>query len=499
MNSPGKNEIVAIATVLLLVTCPSLLAQTDMSCTILCRSTWLESEQFAWLRLCSGQSADFNSRAGEALIVLDDANCWDEGLDPSRESCWSDSRTIRSQFLRDILFDETLKKALEGRVVHIVGGYFNEAVDLNYRHIKNNLFLDRSRFSDTVSMAWIRADRNISFDRSVVEGILNLEGARIDGSLWLREGKYSESPKSIRLGHAKVRGQLSMAESRLQGVDMDSISIGDDLFLRDTTIVSTLSLIFANVESNVVLDGAKLHIVDMSGATFDGDLRMADGRRNVQWRNGGSIYLLNTHVGALVESPTSWPGEVRSEGFTYNQLGGFGSSRRDVVSKRGVGQYSWLGRGGSGSLHPYEHLAAVLRKAGNERVARDVLFHGRKSQRKQASSEKRWLTWGWLTLLQSVIGYGYRLSNALWWCIGVIVIGCFMAVLQRKCGDNRKTIGPIGFWFSVDYLLPIIELNVAHFEGVTWKPMCRWYFYAHRLIGYVLMLFVVAALTGLVK
>ena len=50
------------------------------------------------------------------------------------------------------------------------------------------------------------------------------------------------------------------------------------------------------------------------------------------------------------------------------------------------------------------------------------------------------------------------------------------------------------FWYSIDMLLPGIQLREGHKELPGWR---RHYFRAHRLVGYALLLLVVAGLTGL--
>ncbi len=55
----------------------------------------------------------------------------------------------------------------------------------------------------------------------------------------------------------------------------------------------------------------------------------------------------------------------------------------------------------------------------------------------------------------------------------------------------------LGFWYSVDRLLPIVELRKSHYE-VDLLPRSRVYFYFHTVMGYVLATFLLAALSGLV-
>ncbi|MGJ4960134.1 hypothetical protein ACQR1H_31160 [Bradyrhizobium sp. HKCCYLRH2015] len=59
---------------------------------------------------------------------------------------------------------------------------------------------------------------------------------------------------------------------------------------------------------------------------------------------------------------------------------------------------------------------------------------------------------------------------------------------------------PIGLAFSFDMLLPIIRLREKHYTDVDLRPgVAQYYFYGHKIMGYVLASFVIAALAALMK
>jgi hypothetical protein len=55
-----------------------------------------------------------------------------------------------------------------------------------------------------------------------------------------------------------------------------------------------------------------------------------------------------------------------------------------------------------------------------------------------------------------------------------------------------------GLWDSIDMFLPIIELDKDH-NNITLQGCTKVYFYFYKICGYVLALFLVAALAGLTK
>jgi len=68
--------------------------------------------------------------------------------------------------------------------------------------------------------------------------------------------------------------------------------------------------------------------------------------------------------------------------------------------------------------------------------------------------------------------------------------------LRRLIG--RKHGLPMGLSYSFDMLLPIIELRDAHY-AIDLKGWPRYYFYAHKIAGFVLASFLMAGISGLTK
>ena len=51
--------------------------------------------------------------------------------------------------------------------------------------------------------------------------------------------------------------------------------------------------------------------------------------------------------------------------------------------------------------------------------------------------------------------------------------------------------------YSIDLLLPVIELDREHYENVTLPAPATYYFHVHKIMGYGLAFFVIAGLSGL--
>src|ERR1043166_2836068 len=100
-----------------------------------------------------------------------------------------------------------------------------------------------------------------------------------------------------------------------------------------------------------------------------------------------------------------------------------------------------------------------------------------------------------MTVLDWVIGYGHRMERALYWVIGLVFLG---AVVLRVSGQGIRNGMPIGISYSFDMLLPVIRLRDAHYDVdlIGWP---RYYFYCHKIMGYILASFLIVGISGLTK
>src|SRR4029077_5637671 len=101
----------------------------------------------------------------------------------------------------------------------------------------------------------------------------------------------------------------------------------------------------------------------------------------------------------------------------------------------------------------------------------------------------------WLTMIDALIGYGYHMERALFWGAGFMLAG--ISVL-RFSGEGPKNQMPFGIVYSFDLLLPIIRLRDKHYQ-IDLEGWPRYYFYVHKVMGYVLASFLITGLAGLTK
>ena len=79
--------------------------------------------------------------------------------------------------------------------------------------------------------------------------------------------------------------------------------------------------------------------------------------------------------------------------------------------------------------------------------------------------------------------------------IGLVMAG---AIVLRVSGEGRRNGMPYGLTYSIDMLLPIIELRKKH-SDIDLQGWPRYYFYGQKIRGWVLVSFLIAGLSGLTE
>ena len=153
----------------------------------------------------------------------------------------------------------------------------------------------------------------------------------------------------------------------------------------------------------------------------------------------------------------------------------------------------WLKSDATYSPQPYLHLATVLRAAGHEDKADAILYENREVQR--GLPRISWTRWIFLSGLKVTIGYGY--GGRYFWVLGWVgffaLVGAGLLFVRDETDNGER----LGFWYSLDMLLPGIRLRENHYDVDLGYKWTRRYFAVHKIVGYVLVFFVLAGLAGL--
>ena len=372
-----------------------------------------------------------------------------------------------------------------------------DKLDMNASEIVGQLQMAGGATFSDVDLSRAEIGDQIDFRGSNVTGSLDLGSATIGADLYM--GEDAEF-KEVILRGAHVGDRLDLSGAKVTGkLDMDSASIGTDLFMRDGQFFETVNLTFAKVGNDLDVRGAALAGLDLTEVRIDGGLRLASVLGAPTWADSAVLSLYDARVATLQDEPEAkvWPQQTELNGFTYECLGGVDASSEAAVGKRGSKWFvEWLARDKSYTPQPYQQASKVLRAMGQPEMADDVLYAGRERERREAWEGDDKLRWLGLSLLNWTIGYGigHRVFWALFWVVGLVLIG---TLVLRVTGQSPRDGGKrIGIWYSFDTLLPVVELRQAHYD-IDLEGFARYWFYVHKLMGYVLVSFLIAGLSGL--
>ena len=484
---------------------------------------WNKAEKWAWKQICEGRNADFNS--SRWAKKLNPRNPKRERLDPrnsAHEKKWANSqRTLSSSFLRTILLNEPFRSAIPHKGVRISGAFFH-ILNLSDAYIERPLAIHRSLFKSFILMNRFTTTKFVSFNRSKFDQWFYMSSASIGGNLLIQKAEFTY----VDLRRAEVGGHLYMNGSTFKDfLLMTSSTIGGDLLMRSAIFKESAGLEYLRVGSQLDARGATLNILDFTGARIKGDLLLGSwGDKKFEWKGEApKLTLRNARVSTLQDAKDAWPEqtiiedlgivlctevgtlpctkkswtdetkqlELKLDGFTYSRLGAMG---KEVPYDRGSAWFvNWLA---PYSPQQYLQLASVLRAAGYGGRADRILYAGR--AREHRERKMSWPEWLFLWLLWVFIGYGYGLWNfvALAWVVFFIMVGTFLLRINEESAIRTEELG---FWYSLDMLLPVIHLREEHYKVDLTTEWLRRYFYVHKIIGYLLIFFVIAGLTGLIK
>jgi hypothetical protein len=161
---------------------------------------------------------------------------------------------------------------------------------------------------------------------------------------------------------------------------------------------------------------------------------------------------------------------------------------------------------------PYLMLEQHLTAIGNPDDADTTYIHMRRRQR---GRRMHWAAKLSDRILDWVLGYGREPIRALWWALSFVVLGMLIfsprhMIPQETPPESanksdkpdpseKKTASYSRFWYSLDVLAPAIELGADK----AWQPNPTWwlgrnYSYIHRILGWILVPLILAALTGVI-
>ena len=277
---------------------------------------------------------------------------------------------------------------------------------------------------------------------------LNAEGADIQGRVFLCDAFNSHG--TVRFVNSSVRGALECRNAVFnchngRALDAEGIDILGPAILVNSLFKGEVRLYGAHIRGSFVWGG----VVSPNDVTLD---------------------LRFVRVRTLKDDKDSWPekGKLKLHGLEYETLD-------DQVLQDAKTRLSWLGlRPKDARSHqPYEQLASVLRKQGDEEGATRVLI---------AKNKARKLPWfakpmHWF--LGVFVGYGYKPWRVAWISLFIVLLWACLFCAGSRTGTvmpvkSGKALHPFlwSFLTSLDTFVPLIELPAG--SEFTVKAEKKW-------------------------
>ncbi len=346
---------------------------------------------------------------------------------------------------------------------------FAQGLDLTTAHV-SVLDLTNVRVSGSFKLTAGRVDENLHMDGAHF-GDADLTGLRVDQHLLMRNAEFA----TLVLNSTHVGGQLRLSGSRVAGqVTCYRLDVGQLLLMDDgATFNGSIACSAAKIRGDLHLSGGQFSKdIDFTGAGIDGKLVL----ENVKWSKGITLTLQNASIGSIPDlAPDAWPSKLDVDNLTYRSVG----EANDFIE--------WFEKTDHYAPQPYEQLASVVDSQGKRTLATLIRYSRRERERSEAGIGE----WTWLTILKWVIGYGYYPERS---AVCALVLVVFGAIVLKVAGEKQ----PFPLTYSFDMLLPVIHLREEHYNHDL-ESRARYYFYAQKVLGWVLISFLAAAVSGIAK
>lgn len=366
------------------------------------------------------------------------------------------------------------------------------------------LYASRGDFGSNVQAEGLRATGEVRLSGTKIAGTVNLYDARLTNrggdALIARRAEIGASVHCertfraegrVRMIGCKIGGDLSFAGATLinpgeTALDAQGSSIYGQVHCDDGFHASgTVDFSSAHVTSTLSLHAATLtDPARWSLALWHAKVGVLD-LRTAQKPEGG-VNLQHSTLNVLRDSATTWPDTVILDGLDYAAL-----EPADAVAAR----IGWLNKHPDGFLpQPYEQLASVYRRMGQDGDARLVLLAKQRARRRKLP----WYARAWGHLQDAAVGYGYRPERALAWLFGLLVLGTIAFALRPPTpatADPHLAFNPLVY--TLDLLLPVI--NFGQSRSFVPTPGTQYLAYVLTAAGWILATTIAAAVARAVN
>jgi hypothetical protein len=379
--------------------------------------------------------------------------------------------------------------------LHLPRCRFRNGVRLTDAHIGTDLLLNqavvhRDRSGRSIAADGLSVGQDLQAELLESYGELSLRSAKVGVSLSLRGAQLSNPHERLALNAPQLTVERSLY--------LTPAGFGSPWQSGTTPARGTRVQRF-DCRGGVRLDDGRFgDAVDLHRARFDFTDFQELSLRRVQTPElrflgerpqRGKVVLSGARIVNLVDRANAWPGpgNLHMGGFTYENLvpqGPFPLAERLDWVAAATAEYN---------PEPYERLAAVLRGAGEDEDAREVLLA--KQRRRRESLPLAGKLWGYAQDL--TVAYGYRPGRAAVWMAVLWAAGsvAFAHAAHPAAGTGRPPWNPA--LYTLDLLLPVIDLGQA--DQWQLRGGWEWLSVVMILLGWILATSVAAGATRLLR
>ena len=474
--------------------------------------------------------------AGENVFCGTVPKADDPSNDPSRADQWDHSREVRAAVIRWLCADRDARQLVDPRGIQLTGAKILGNLELDFVKVPFRIRIVHSAFTGRIHLLYAEVpELNLSGSRTgeiradelvVPGGVLLEDGFQAEGEVDLMRAKLG-AQLDCRGGHFDNPGKLAL---RADGLHATDVLLYNGFFSR-----GEVNLERARLNGDLVLDAGTFlnakgdainadgivasEILMRQGFRADGLVKLQKARVSGSLDMVGGIFtaldLREADVGNLKDSEASWPpaGKLQLDGFVYGRIAEGPDDPRT--------RERWLKLQPDYAQQPYEQLAKVLEQAGDYAGGRRVKIEMEDQSLDDGPiNDLKWY-WRmpaklWSLTLKLTIGYGYAPWRALFWAIGIVLLGTYLFGKGMEYGviapahETSESHFPFSaFWYSLDAFLPVVNLRqhdhwvpTAHqvtVWGIRYDEFLRRYLWIHILLGWTITTLFVAGVTGVLK
>jgi hypothetical protein len=300
----------------------------------------------------------------------------------------------------------------------------------------NDLFMDNFKSLGDIDLESIHTQL-LRISKSNIKGDLKLSGAEISRVVFLEVDTFM----TVAMNHMLIGDVFQLTNTIFYNkCDLNSTQIKSDCIIENVEFRDTLFLVDIRTEK----------ISLSKNILFNGLLSFAGTRTN------------SLTLGAKFKiGPNYFPASIG--GFTFNNI-----IAGESEEKACINTLMFFSKFKESSVQPYKSLEKYFDNSGQTDLADQVYIESRiRLAEHQTNIFRKTPDF----FLRYFVGYGRHPSYAIFWAIGVCIIGCFVFrekhMTQLKC-NSSETLKYSSIIYSFDLLIPFVKLTYSE----IWIPKC---------------------------